>query len=446
VPGLATPVPLPAGSLDGEVKNTLFDVTLTSRPIGRLFVKLNYHYNDHDNTTPQRLFVYAPGDTLNQCAIPAGQTPEQVNCNYIRTNPIPGIKENRFTADADYPLMRGLTLRGFYEYKKTDYKPADEELRADSHNNELGAELKFRTNPVVNGYVKYMYDERRGSDFTTNAPYAAVVTPPTLVSNNFDTNPTMRQFFVADYNQNKIRAQGSVTPDGPFSAQLMGEWWRRSYKGPNCGGPNDQLLLNQTPPVIFPNECLGLHTAQGESYTLDGQYAAPHDVFAYAFVTWSRYATDQLGRSFGSVSQGSATIAQSADPNRDWTANAHTTDTAVGVGLNWRPEGKPYDAGIQYLYNEGRTSYSLAAGPAIPASLPVPDVNNTLHSLQLFGKWQYSKNLLFRGNYWYQHYRSRDFAFDNAVAWASNNVLLTGQPSPSYNANVFGISVAYTGW
>jgi len=447
-PGLATPFPLPAGSLDGKIRNTLFDMSLVSRPLPKLSVKLNYHYNDHENSTPDRIFVYTPGDTLSQVVIPPGQTPEQVNSNFIRTNPIPGIREQRFTADADYPLVRGLTLRGFYEYKKTDYKPAEDELRSDTHQNEIGAELKFRTSPVVNGYVKYMHDERRGSDFSTNRPYAALVTVPTLIFNNFDTNPTMRQFFVADYDQDRIKAQGTITPaESPFSVQLMGDWFRRNYKGPNCGGSNDQLLLNQTPPIVFPSECLGLQSSEGQSYTLDGQYAVGNGVSLYAFATWARFDTDQRGRSFSGVTQGSTTIGQSADPLRDWTAGSRTTDTAVGAGFDWKPLGQPYSAGIQYLYNDGVTAFNLQSGPALtPPSSPVPDVKNTLNSLQLFARWQYSKNLLFRANYWFQHYRSRDWAYDNATPASSNNVLLTGQPSPSYTAHVFGVSVAYTNW
>jgi predicted porin len=377
--------------------------------------------------------------------IPNGQTPEDVNSTYIRTNPIPGITENRFTADADYPLMRGLALRGFYEYKKTDYQPAEDELRSDTHVNEMGAELKFRGNPIVNGYVKYVYDERRGSDFSTNRPYVAMVTPPTLVATIFDTNPTMRQFFVADYNQNRIKAQATITPgESPFAVQLMGDWWKRDYKGPDCGGSNDQLLLNQTPPIVFPSECLGLQDAQGQTYTLDAQYTTVRDVNLYAFVTWSRYDTNQRGRSFSSVS--GATIGQSADPNRDWNADSRTTDTGVGAGFDWKPLGKPYSAGAQYLYNDGITAISLAAGPALTAPLPIPDAKNTLNSLQIYGRWQYSKNLLFRANYWYQHLRADNWAYDNATPTSSNNVLLTGQSSGSYTANVFGISVAYTNW
>ena len=449
-PGLSTPYPMPADSLDGKIKNTLVDVALTSRPLPKLSVKLDYHYTDHDNTTPDRLFVFTPGDTLSQVLIPSGKVPQDVSSTYIRTNPIPGITENRFTADADYLLVRGLTLRGFYEYRKTDYKPAEDELRSDTHVNEFGAELKFRGNALVNGFAKYIHDERRGSDFTQNAPYVATVTPPTLVFNNFDNNPTMRQFFVADYDQDRVKAQATITPgESPFSVQLMGDWWKRDYKGPDCGGANDQLLLGQTPPVVFPSECLGLQNARGQTYTLDAQYTAPHDVNLYAFVTWSRYDTGQRGRSFSSVSQGAANDASragSADPNRDWTADSRTTDTGVGAGLDWKPEGKPYSAGVQYLYNEGVTAISLAAGPALTAPLPVPDATYTLNSLQVFGRWQYSRNVLFRANYWYQHLSARNWAYDNATPTSSNNVLLTGQTSGSYTAHVFGISVAYTNW
>jgi hypothetical protein len=127
--------------------------------------------------------------------------------------------------------------------------------------------------------------------------------------------------------------------------------------------------------------------------------------------------------------------------------NSRTTDTAVGAGIDWKPEGKPYSAGVQYLYNEGVTAISPQSGPAItPPSSAIPDVKNKLDSLQLFGRWQYSKNVTFRANYWYQRYRSTDWAFDNATPASSNNVLLAGQPSPSYTAHVFGISIAYTNW
>jgi len=76
----------------------------------------------------------------------------------------------------------------------------------------------------------------------------------------------------------------------------------------------------------------------------------------------------------------------------------------------------------------------------------VPDTTYKSNQFQLFAKYQYSKNLLFRFNYWYQNARSSDWAYDGIAPASSNNALFTGQQSPNYHENVFGFSVAYTGW
>ena len=89
--------------------------------------------------------------------------------------------------------------------------------------NEVGAELKFRGNELVNGYVKYVHDQRRGSEFFFNRPYAGIVTTPTLLASNFDNNPTLRQFFVADYNQDRIKAQATITPFARFQTVAVSQ-------------------------------------------------------------------------------------------------------------------------------------------------------------------------------------------------------------------------------
>jgi hypothetical protein len=292
---------------------------------------------------------------------------------------------------------------------------------------------------VVNGNIKYVWDQRRGADFTSVAPYAATVTPPTLQDTVFSELPTLRPFFVANYDQNQIKAIVDVTPASPVSMQLMANWWQRNYKGPDCGGPNDQLLLTQSPPLVFPSECQGLIKSTLQAYTLDGQYAAPGGWTVYAFYSWSQLAQDQAGRSFSDDPTAVSTA-------NDWTASPKSTDNTFGAGANWKPADKPYSGGLQYLYNQGVTAISQGAGSALTAPTAIPNAKSTLNSLQLFGKWQYSKNIVLRANYWFQKLRTNDWAYDNANAVSSNNVLLTGQQSPNYTANVFGLSIAYTGW
>jgi predicted porin len=76
----------------------------------------------------------------------------------------------------------------------------------------------------------------------------------------------------------------------------------------------------------------------------------------------------------------------------------------------------------------------------------VPDIKTTLHSLQLYARYTLDKNTALRFNYWYERYRSDDWAYDNATVSSSNNVILTGQTSPDYDAHVIGVSVVVKNW
>jgi len=105
------------------------------------------------------------------------------------------------------------------------------------------------------------------------------------------------------------------------------------------------------------------------------------------------------------------------------------------------------------VLSDGAGTYHLAAAPFVPVSAglntalsSVPDTQTKMNSLQLYAKYQFSENILFRFNYWYQTLRTNDWAFDNATPTSSSGVLFTGHQSPRYDAHVFGISVAFTNW
>jgi hypothetical protein len=44
----------------------------------------------------------------------------------------------------------------------------------------------------------------------------------------------------------------------------------------------------------------------------------------------------------------------------------------------------------------------------------------------------------------YQQLKGSDWRYDKRYTVTTNNVLLTGESTPHYTANVFGLSVAYT--
>lgn len=448
---LSVPTALPRGSLDGKIENTLLDLSWITRPMAKLSVKLNYHYVKHDNKTPEDWYSYVGGDTTDQTAIPPGTNPNTINDGRIRKNLAPGTTENKVKVDGDYRLARGLSVRGWYQYQKIDYEVASEELRSDTNNNEVGVELRKNMSEQFTGWLRYVYDRRRGSDFSTDRPYQAsysnayVFAPfvPPAGGNRVDNVTTLRQFFMADYDNDTITAFGTFTPMERLSFGLRGDYFKKDYKGPDCGGPSDQIL--QGVGYTFPAECLGRQQTTGQAYTLDASLTPAQGWNTFAFYTYQTFKTDQTGRAFSGTG---TELDQVTDSARDWSHTIKQEDDTVGLGVRYQPANKKWDAGAQYVYTEGKGKYSPYTGTALaPTGVePVPNTVSRVNSFQLFGKYNYSKNLTFRFNYWYEKLSSSDWAYNGASPTASANVLLTGQQSPQYQNNYFGVSVAYTGW
>ena len=193
------------------------------------------------------------------------------------------------------------------------------------------------------------------------------------------------------------------------------------------------------PALFFPSQCLGRTEAVGESYTIDGSWVPMDGLNVFLFYTFSRFTTDQAGRAWNN------TTAQAVSEAQNWQSSLEYLDNTAGAGLRYTPAGKQWDMGAQYIYTDGKGKTSLSPGSALTAT-SVPDTSTKLDSLQLYGKYVVNKNVLLRFNYAYEKYRTSDWAFDNATPTSSNNVLLTGHQAPNYTANVFGVSVAYTGW
>jgi MtrB/PioB family decaheme-associated outer membrane protein len=438
---LTVPTALPRNSLDGKIENTLFDWSLIGKPFAKTTLKLNYRYNKHDNKTPQDWYSYVGGDTIAQTPIPPGTNPETIASPRIRRNLPPGTIENRFKVDADYEVFNRTLLRGFYSWGQTEYEEASEELRTRATNNTLGAELRRIMSETFTGSLRYAYVQRRGSGYDNNAPYTATYTNAQTAAVPVENITTLRHFFVADYDRNLITVTGTWSPAERLSLGLRADLYGVDYKGPDCGGAADQVLA---PAATFPAECLGRTKADGQSYTVDASWMPQDNWTTFAFFTYQQYSTDQLSRSQN------GTAAQQTSTARDWSAKMDFSDYTFGVGLNFKPPSTKYDFGAQYVMSQGTGEYSLGAASNAPAGVgpvtPVPDTKTRLDSLQLYGKYQYSKNVLFRLNYAYERYRGDDWAYDGATATSSQNVLLTGQQTPRYSANVFGFSVAYTGW
>ena len=122
----------------------------------------------------------------------------------------------------------------------------------------------------------------------------------------------------------------------------------------------------------------------------------------------------------------------------------------MGFGLKWQPEEK-WDLGGTYVLNQGTGMSGVTTNPGIPAAnaaVALPDSWNRLHTLQLFAKWDYSKQLSWRFNYLYENLKSYDWATSDLGPIVPNvtGVIFTGQQAPRYSNHVFGVSAVIRKW
>lgn len=424
----AIAAPLPQSSLDGKIATTLFDVSLFSRPMSKLTLRAGYKFYDVDNKTSSTVYQYNTTDGA-------------ISGNQPRNVPY-STRENRFKLDADYRIFDRTNLRGFYVYENTQYNPLGSEARTKTYDNLLGVELRRSMSETFTGSIKYSYETRNGSVNNVSPPYLYKYPFGTAPTNRpagippYDQAPTLRQFHLSDYDKNAVQARGDIGITSALNLNLLYQWSDIKHKGPDCGGATDQSLA----PGI-PSNCLGRTRATGQDFTADLQWTAASDLTAYTFYTYSYYKNEQSGRNWAGNYNNLTNTAL------DWGADLKYTDNTFGIGMRWAPREKKYDLGAQYLYTigTGMTGVSAASGAAASGGVAgaVPDTKDKVQSLQLFGKYQYSKNVLFRLNYRYDRMTSNDWSWDDIPL---SSTLYTGHQSPDYSAHVIAFSVAYTNW
>jgi MtrB/PioB family decaheme-associated outer membrane protein len=430
----STTAGLPRSSLDGKVINTLFDVALTSKPLDKMNLKVGFQYRDSDNRTPIAQYAYVSRD-LNSAAVCA---PGAATGSCIRSNAPVSTTEKRLVVDGDYEIAPKTLLRASLDHSDKKYTLAD---RTDTQTDKLTIELRKPVADDLLGSLGYIYTQRRGSSYDKNVYFRNTYTDPAFQgATGLTNNPSMRQFMWADFDENRIRASGSWAINETLNLQGVAETYKQKMRGPNCGqfaNPLEQVAI--TGGAMSSSTCLGRDTADGGSLSVDLQYQPEENLTTFAFANISQTGVKQIGRTW------SATNASGGFDTKNWYGDILNRDHTLGFGLKWQPEEK-WDMGGTYVVNHsvGKSGINQAAsgapGPVVAASTPVPDTWNKLHTLQLFAKWDYSKQLSWRFNYLYENLKSYDWALNDVGATSNVHVLFTGQQAPRYSNHVFGVS------
>jgi hypothetical protein len=373
--------------LDGEIKHTLYDVAYVGRFAKVVTVRASVHSSEHENNTPTAQYLYVGGDSLDQDASPVGSSRARVNV------PLGG-RENRWRVGVDWAFAPRWIVRGQYESAKLEYEPAEGELRAETTTDRWDLEVRRTMSAYFTGSIRWSESERTGSDHDNGRPFAESYDPTYAATTIYDNLPTIRQYYVSDFDRSQIRVAGTITPSDTIALQLYFDRYAVDHRGPDCGGPLDQVA----PGFVFPAQCAGRTAADGESWTADVQWTPVKGWSAYAFYTNTEYVNDQAGRQYSGNPADTAKYPQSTSTNRNWFVNLDYTDKTLGVGLGFHPESDRFDGGVQFIGNDGRgaTTQRVDANwtvpvtniPALAAPTPVPDNVARLRSWQAFGRWK----------------------------------------------------------
>ncbi|NJD36527.1 MAG: MtrB/PioB family decaheme-associated outer membrane protein [Betaproteobacteria bacterium] len=436
--GAAGNVP-PRTSLDGKVVRSLLEVALTTKPMDKMNLKVAYQYNDSDNQTPVANYTYLSRDATTS------------STTTMRRNAPLSTTEQKFSVDGDYEIAAKTILRAGLERKNLKYSmddklyqnPADRDY---TNTDKASIELRRPVSDEFLGSVGYTYTQRRGSEYDKNNYFENTYWNPTFRSQNrLTAHPSMRALLYANYNEDRVRTSGNWTASETVSLQGAVDNYRRKAKGPNCSTVVDPAIP-ATLSATLPDTCLGQTLAEGVSVSLDVQWQPAENLTTFAFGNYGETETTQKGRTWV---RGAATTLvgnTAGNLNNGWSADVLNRDATIGVGLKWQPEER-WDVGGTYVYNYGTGLSSVRTGTGIvPAETSMPENWNRLNTLQLFAKWDYSKQLSWRFNYLYENLQSRDWAYDNLTATSIDQVLLTGQNSPRYSNHVFGVSAVVKSW
>jgi hypothetical protein len=129
--------------------------------------------------------------------------------------------------------------------------------------------------------------------------------------------------------------------------------------------------------------------------------------------------------------------AEQLAPSPLWTGENNDTIDTAGVGFKYSVDEK-FDSRprLHLRAIEWRDRDQQRHGG-------IPDLETRLNSARLYVNFAAGKKLSLRLSYWYEDYRSDDWALDGVAPATISNVLAFGQQSPDYKVNVIALSGRY---
>ncbi len=382
-----TPHSQPRNSLDGEVYQYNALLSLSSRPLRGLNLKGSYRLLKRDNQTPRDEYTWYLNDSFN---------PPSINIETKTNDPYSYTKQT-YKLDAGYRINSTARLSGYIGHETYESDQSEvEETTEDKGELKLGLRATDNLQLSLGGKLS----SRDGSSYDSAT----------------DENPVLRKYNIAD----RDRVGGIVNV---------------AYQ------PTDKFALSANLDYNdddYDDTVIGLTDAKQTGITIDASYQFNKDLSGYAYAGREVYKSKQAGSQTTVDAANNYNYAIAVTP--DWWVDNEDTVDSFGVGFSWLKSSK-LELGADYVVSlsEGDTDFkSTNAAPIIEA---FPDTEAHLHSINLYAEYEWRKDTHVKISYLYEKYDEDDWSIDGVTYDTIPEALLLGEPNPSYEEHVVGVSL-----
>jgi len=304
-----------------------------------------------------------------------------------RTNLPYSFTRSVASIDGALTLSPGLRL-----YAGCSYDEYQRDLQAVERTNEgaCWGKANLSAKDLASFSFTYTYSQRTGSAYQPDPDG----TPA--------QNPLMRLYNLADRDRNELKLRVDVTPGERFNFgfDMRGTW--------------DDYFTST----------VGLLDGTSWSAAADCGWQVAEKLSASCYLSHELVKSHQAN-------------AELLAPSPLWFGSNHDETDSAGAGFKYVASDR-FDLGFDYTWSRSTGEVAIKS-----ATVGFPDLTTRLNSARLYANFVPRKKLTLRLSYWYESYRSDDWALDDVLPATIDNVLSLGQQSPDYDVNVIALSGRY---
>ncbi|MEW6322512.1 MAG: MtrB/PioB family outer membrane beta-barrel protein [Acidobacteriota bacterium] len=381
-------IPLERETTEGEVRNTVFNLQYSARPVNQFLFVARYRYVDVDNRTHH--FETVGRVRFDGVLDDAASSPEPEPYSVTRKN---------FDADATFTVVPAASIRVGYSNAI-----GDRTFRHWEETTENTFRVSFDTtgNQVATFRALFENSSREGSGLDLHVLEAV------------SEQPGMRQFDIADRDRRRATLLATFTPNEYVGVNASVGVGREEY-------PNSEFGLQEFDSTQM---SLGIDVFPNDRVSVNAVYAR------------EQYDSLQLSRTASP-----APNAQWFDPRRNWFTDYDGTVNNLDVGMDVAEIAPRTNLRLSVNWSDATDTYNyvLTSDTVLTTPRPLAPVVSEILRGSIDVAHRLSDRLQLGASYWYENYKVEDFALGPDIASALVlPPLIPGLPVTATNTVLLG--------